>query len=987
MKEILFISIIFVSRTRCDRLNYELNDQQKSDIILEKENNFLKNNSYENINDTKENEGYEKWECSNDETEKLHSLMMTNEMIRKGEEEIKKHSRRIESTILVLGNAGSGKTTFVQFMAGDNSKLISKEVGSGSAHYLIEDGKKIGSSVSESFTLYPDQVTNDLNATSYTDTPGFSDTRSPKHELVAAHVMKMYLKNIKNIKIVILITYNSVEQGVYKNDFVDLLRNINAFVRNIDKYKDSIALIATKVPNMYKINKNNVTLVSDKTVLDGIAGYLTKLKISLNEKLLSSDESKEKIFLENSIKLIDAFQETDTNGNFKRISIFRRPSEAGILSEIPLLQQAKEFLRETVVNNIKYSELSENDVGYALSGSARNYLYCLLWYINDIVINISSYTYMLMENHYELQMANYTDVYQLYNYQNKIVKKLMALKNDLIICNSYKNYSTILKDFISNENIQLNALENTTYFEIEEYLNNIQQFTDIGPILTTVTWAEQMKNLLNFMKENLSWYSFLIKALEHFSSYKIQISKSELYNPTELYNTTDSVRTVLSNIDELLFENLDSHFSFMTLRGDRKLELDDLISLTIKSQTNISCDDGKITVKGYYVTLSSIKNNTLLKNYCGNTPIKMLIIYGLHTVFIDTDLTEEYFKGINIMIAAPVWEIIGKREINVDGIPGKTHNNTKAEDGKELGESGRDGLDGLSGGNGGNVFGIGSYFINEENLVINANGGKGGPGQHGGNGKVGSNGRHGFEKFNGQPGTNDYDELWDKGTSKFTLNYTSNEVVSKLTTMSSSRCYGKIKVYSHDGDCGDDGGQGGYGGAGGIGGNPGSIFLLGENDPPQFSTQNYQGGSGEAGVRGIDGLKGEDGLPFTCFQTLIQFNSLTSVWRCTNLTYHGNVCPLKIDMVKSTSKGTKNFTSNITLPTRTQVYDFSSELHDYTLLLKTSKKNRFLSNITNSFLNHIYTKLLTMKNQFWKFIILNETLSSVLDEVPQTVLF
>ncbi|XP_075232220.1 uncharacterized protein LOC142330660 [Lycorma delicatula] len=394
---------------KSDPLKYELRDQQKNST-LEAENNFLKDNSYKNITNNKEDE---KWECSNDETEKLLSLMTTNEMIRKGEKEINKYNNKTESTILVLGNAGSGKTTFVQFMAGDNSKLISKESAKDSGRYLIEDGKKIGSSVSKSFTLYPEQVISDFNATSFTDTPGFIDTRSPKHELVAAHVMKMYLKNIKNIKIVILVTYNSVEQGVYKNDFVDLLRNINAFIRNIDKYKDSIALIATKVPNMYKINKNNVTLVSDKTVIEGIAEYLTKLKISLNEKLLNSDENKEKIFLENSIKLIDAFQETDANGNFKRINIFRRPSEAGILSEIPLIQQAKETLRETVVNNIKYSELSENDVGYALSDSARNYLYCLLWYINDIVINISSYTYMLMENHYELQMANYTDVYQL----------------------------------------------------------------------------------------------------------------------------------------------------------------------------------------------------------------------------------------------------------------------------------------------------------------------------------------------------------------------------------------------------------------------------------------------------------------------------------------------------------------------------------------------------------------------------------------------
>ncbi|XP_075231392.1 uncharacterized protein LOC142330170 [Lycorma delicatula] len=941
MKELLFILIIFVPGIRSDPLRYELRDQQKNNS-LEGENNFLEDNSYENIDNNKENKEKEKWECSNDQDEKQLSLSMTNEMIRKGEEEINKYSNKIESTILVLGNAGSGKTTFVQFMAGDNSKLTSKNVGSGGAHYLIEDGKKIGSSVSESFTLYPEQVTSDLNATSYTDTPGFSDTRSPKHELVSAHVMKMYLKNIKNIKIVILVTYNSVEQGVYKNDFVDLLRNINAFIRNIDKYKDSIVLIATKVPNMYKINKNNVTLVSDKTVIEDIAEYLTKLKISLNEKLLNSDENKEKIFLENSIKLIDAFQETDANGNYKRINIFHRPSQAGILSQIPLLQQAKETLRNTMVN-IKYSELSENDVGYALSGSARNYLYCLLWYINDIVTDMSSYIHELLENHYKLQMSKYTDVYQLYNYQNTISKRLITLKNDLKVSNNYKNYSTILKDFISKENIQLKELENNTYFEIEEYLINIQQFTDISPILTTVMWAEQMKKILNFIKEELSWYSFLIKMFEHFSTYKIQVSKSELYKPTELYNSTDSSKTVLSNIVELLYENLDSDFSSTSLTADRKLEFDDVISLTIKSQTNISCDDGKITVKGYFVTFSSIKNNTLLRNYCGNIPIKMLVIYGLHTVFIDTDLTEEYFKGINVMIAAPKWEIIGNREINIDGIPGKTHNN-----GKELGESGKDGLVGLPGGNGGNFFGIGSYFINEENLVVSANGGKGGPGQNGGNGKVGSNGLHGFKKFRQSFG--DYDKLRDSGLISYPL-----KELSDADTMNDFEL--DMELYSLNGDTGSNGGRGGNGGVGGIGGNPGYILLLGEYNPSKISIHNSQGYLGDDGESGNDGERGENGTPFTCVKTDLSYyrqgnydKNIIHLWMCSNLTDYFNKCSSHKDVISL--KSTYNSSVNYILPPQPKVYDFSSEIHHYTLLLK-SLKNKYMSKYTEKLLKQI----------------------------------
>lgn len=221
--------------------------------------------------------------CANNELEKHNALLLTNDMLKKGENEINKYTDIDKETVLVLGNAGCGKTTITQLMAGDNNKLMSLEVGNDTNEFIIVDGYKIRTSPTESETLYPEQVKYNCNLdVSYTDTPGFSDTRSSNHELVATFVMKKYLKNIKRIKIVLVITHNSLQYGITKNDFIELLRNINNFFKDIDVYKKSIVLIANKVQNSYKkLINGKFSLVPDKNILLSILGFIREVKSSL----------------------------------------------------------------------------------------------------------------------------------------------------------------------------------------------------------------------------------------------------------------------------------------------------------------------------------------------------------------------------------------------------------------------------------------------------------------------------------------------------------------------------------------------------------------------------------------------------------------------------------------------------------------------------------------------------------------------------------
>ncbi|XP_075219965.1 uncharacterized protein LOC142323715 isoform X2 [Lycorma delicatula] len=960
---------MYILQNRTDSINV-------TEIVEPAETNttFDVDDNYENEGKTTQNDN---WDCAEDEIEKKQNLILMNGMMKIGEEEISKQSQnKIKETILVLGDAGAGKTTFVQFMAGDNTKLISKEIGLESGQFMIEDGLKIGTSATESLTLYPEQVV-DNSGYSFTDTPGFSDTRSPAHEVVATYTMKKYLNNIENIKIVLLITYSSVVQTLYKDHFLNLLRNLNTFINDTDLYVNNIVLIATKVPNMYKVTSTGATLISDKTVIQNIKEYMSEVKRSLLNKILNSQDSKEERFALNAIKIINCLHETDENGNYKKINIFRQPAESGVISELESCQENKKSLQKTVFN-INYTKISTDNIGYTLSHGAKNYLHCLLWYINEDISEMSSYIFQSIKNYYKTQIDSFDDIFELYTYTDNVYKKVKLIKNYLKESNDYKHYTTLIEEFIINENITFQNTEKNTTFEINEYISNVQQFTNIKPILSTIKWAEEIRVLLNYIKEELSWNNFLIELFKQFSKYEIHKLKPLHYNKENVNEANkSSLSTVLENSVMLFYKNLNPYFNILELSGDKKKDINNIVHITLY-KNDITCDEnGKLKITGFFTKFSLIINKTIIKEYCGDKTLKVIVILAIHTVFIDVNINDEDYSGIDIMIAAPRCEVIGKRIINVNGKAAGPQLFSKAKDGEKYGDGGDHGITGSPGENGGNILIITTHIINAGNLMIKADGGDGGPGQDGGDGKDGKDGIEGYEKYTlkNYPREDNDNIFWGKGFREFPLKYSSwNKIDFPQFPISTTGdienlCYGDIKLYIQLGECGTPGGIGGNGGAGGIGGHGGKVaMVLGENDITEFSISNNNGKHGLSGRYGNGGLHGKTGKSVTCFKLFLNkvghgYDSRNNFWQCTNLTDTVIQCPLK-DIINNGI--TINFDKNGPKPKEPKVYNFYNDLQNYISSLKEYENNKFLKKYSKLLQNHINenTKFI---NNVWIF--------------------
>lgn len=259
------------------------------------------------------------------------------------------------------------------------------------------------------------------------------------------------------------------------------------------------------------------------------------------------------------------------------------------------------------------------------------------------------------------------------------------------------------------------------------------------------------------------------------------------------------------------------------------------------SPSTLNFKDGVLAIKGYFPKASEIKK--AIANYFYLHEVQ---VYGLHSFLVDEDLSGKHFKGLNLTIIAPIWQIPKERVIDlsgknctVDPEPSRSANgSTSSEDGKP-------GIPGKPGQSGGNFLGIAQTVHGIEKITLISNGGKGGRGGTGGD---------------GHPGHDAIDKLlnsYEKGGGKF-RNF--HQLAHEIALTADAKDGG----YTYAGEPGADGGHGGQGGAGGMGGNPGNLELIAVSNPSgKPAILQVRGRDGERGSSGQGATGGGGGVGFT----------------------------------------------------------------------------------------------------------------------------
>ncbi|XP_022184949.2 uncharacterized protein LOC111044178 [Nilaparvata lugens] len=850
-------------------------------------------------------------DCQPDSQFIQEQISLTTKLLQDGEKFIQKqHNLTADETVLILGKAGSGKTSLVQFLI-ENDKLHSKVVNPSTGEYIFEDGEKIGTSATESFTLYPELVNfhsgvNLKTDVNLCDSPGFHDSRSSVHEIVSMNVMKSITNKFKKAKILIVENHASLQYGVTKDSFIKTLRYVNDFVVDIDKYRDHLMIVASKVPLTYKITDDiDVVggLVTDDMLIESIVNYMNQTEQSLIDRLKFKKSKTDEEFYRKVIRVLKSLQSRDENGKATRINVFRRPYSTGTPKSMKLLMKNRESLLETL-SNLDSVEVKPHDFDYTLSNAAKMYLECILELTSDNYKNkINELSFKVTDFVCNQKTQNFTSIEQILTDLKELHESMKNLSQSLEKTTNYNDFFELVDTFLTDHKIPLHYNNyNGRVHVLEKYEEMLFKFVDKSRFFTPTSWILPIRQVIANVKGELKWYQTLQKLIEGLSTYEVQKNKTEIRGTIyheNLISTNDLMTLFMSVTDSKDFE------LFMEARGNlRKSREMEMITNSLLQNSNVTCDAyGKLIVKGFVIRLSEINSEKLVRTFCNDIKLREVALLAVDTVYLD-EQTADIFRGVNMFIAAPKWKVLGERKIILTGVAG-SENSERVFVG-----NGKDGKPGLPGGNGGNFFGIGRQFSNGGSLKIETNGGTGGRGADGDKGDRGEDGKDGVLKII---------EALDSSTTltlqhEVRFGYESNELTRDILIdnhghstsialykdfnrcekidfpfFKSHQCMRVLtvfKTYRYEGDCGKTGGPGGLGGEPGIGGHPGQHKLveLGGNSGIIFET--LEGSPGLPGNRGAIGDRGSNGIAITCYNiigvTTIPSPSSTSYWKCFN---------------------------------------------------------------------------------------------------------
>jgi hypothetical protein len=848
-------------------------------------------------------------------------------------------------TTLFIGKTGTGKSTLAHFIVG-NQNLEAKRVEKSSEDCNIFDGDvKISVSTTQSKTLYPEFINDPASGSVLADCPGFHDTRSYKHDIAATIFTKQLANNVKNLKLIAVISHHAVRKGESRTEFTELLGHLAEFLTNVEKYRDSIALVVTKVRSRS----------SEDDIIEDIAGFIAEVKSDLKGQTQDSLSNKRN-------DLMDIFLKQHNN-KFSNIQIFRRPTKEGPLHQMENMEEQKIKLYNLIFNQIIYTESDQNDYGLTISAGSKFKISKMEKTVRqntdkaiDDICNSLLQTFeknietsstiedlkkrfqemsgmvntvesgnnvgfkldllmewlsksdikvpeifqksILRQQHYmkflknilpdDDSTANRSDFVKYYprllSFKSSLLDKKMVIANKMekfmdqhinqiiktlsihIIAHydhlteAATNYVSLeqtlrvdydaVNDFLSkissaNQSFEIFMerlsvmldkisvlIPTTQQQKITEHQNNIIYLKQTMNINisggNSMIWAEHLQSVRQHLQNLSNWFSTLNILFEKLLTYQLQ------------ENVDSSVIKNLKNWNNLKSFMQDNHITVpnkSSLNAAEQKNVNTVIEALIS--TEVICNNSnELVVTGNYVKMSDITKNE--HKLCPNYSVLKILAHD--TIYFDTDLLKRG-KKLTVYIIAPIWNVIGTRLINLDGLDGQSEDSVVAS-------SNTDGKAGQSGGAAGNFFGVGAKFINEELLTVSANGGNGGNGQNGANGY---NGVDGETPKLPDPGTmwhhiwsNDYCELYIERVNINGYKHYKDDPDGN-------------KVFKSFGKPGSPGTNASNGGKNGFGGPKGQIEIKSIALSHNIKTINEIGRNGEFGRGGYGGKGGRHG--------------------------------------------------------------------------------------------------------------------------------
>lgn len=582
----------------------------------------------------------------------------TIKYLNEGEKTIKLPTNN-QNAILIVGNTGAGKSTLAHYIAGNLTELksIPSSGDSLETDFLIEDSHdKIssGASTTVSKTIFPELIIDEDKYVWY-DCPGFSDTRNSSIEIAIAYFIKNVVDNVQNLKIVFAVNHASVTKGYDRIDFDRMIKHGAQFIKNVDRYNLSLALVVNKVDAL-RIHGRQVVQIPEYRIVNSVARFLTNYLRGL--------ERTEGTELEQ--KIVKALLRKSENGTYTQIGVSWRPNEPGTLDTMDLMVKGRKSLRDMVTKRMDYSKASDDDFGFALSEKAEI----------DVVQLSSTLTKNITEALKNIgdEIKSFYDRQQLTLKSFADRKKLLERADSKFAAVATKVNASTLSELLNNlinltHELQINISDQTfaTIANQQKYLCFLQKISSNAMKLSPVEWFASFDHCLDYIRNERNWNDFLIDLFASLSAYDVQQDRT-LFNVANISdwgkpNRTQGISINSDNLGEFLkmqkgYYDLLRDFTPTYQKFD---DLNGVLNVTLKHQKSIQCDADQMIVKGEFIKLSEID---LLR--CGSD-VKQFSFLAFSTLFVDSDL-DLRDNRTPLFVIAYKWEVVKNSTIYLNEI-------------------------------------------------------------------------------------------------------------------------------------------------------------------------------------------------------------------------------------------------------------------------------------------------------------------------------
>jgi hypothetical protein len=606
--------------------------------------------------------------------------------------------------VILLGNIGTGKSTLSKFL-----RNIPMDVEMDEEQQLIfTDGEsKIRSKKSDMpKTIIPNVDVEEQTGTQVIDCAGYQDKISIDVDLLSGFFNRKIFESSKKIKILIVEEVSNLQGNANMQSFIQALtRTANLIGENLDSFKGSVGLIASKV---YDIIKEEDAFSIIFTFLENIKVHLEKEETKANVK---GDQVKVHE-IKRTLTLIQYINDQE------KVQLFRCPSDSKKITS-NIRQNLWILISETLTS----SEPLTPEFQITLAPET-------IEFIKEKMLETSK---KAMENEfYALRAA------LIRNFEESNVNSLrptqQAIKEIIEKCEEYIR----IEKFVE-------SMEQLTYFaerrgihetQQREIHFQVQKFRYLhgavgkeGAFDEERTIPRLMWSLKVRVSYDLKFFSFLGLLIEDFGSYDVQ-------------NFHRRIDEEMATFVETSFQNFKTSLPDWKFRRETIVAASGLMPSTANmvalkkvvlsmknSQVEMNTNGGIATFSGCFVILSRIKDRMLEMSESG---VREVLVIAAEKLFIDT--TPLTLQHTHLKLIAPVVQMEGTYKISLSGENAEEYPVRPAancEHGKTEEVNGVNGIAGISSGS----FTLLALDLQDPDLLtVQTEGGDGGNGQSGGNG-------------------------------------------------------------------------------------------------------------------------------------------------------------------------------------------------------------------------------------------------------------